>query len=43
MSRVDEPLNPAEAHMLQPWVAHYVSGNVFRKQGTGYMIIGTDL
>ena len=22
MSRVDEPLNPTEAHVLQPWVAH---------------------
>ena len=22
MSRVNEPLNPPEAHVLQPWVAH---------------------
>ena len=22
MSRVCEPLNPPEAHVLQPWVAH---------------------
>ena len=23
MSRVNEPLNPTEAHVLQPWVAHF--------------------
>ena len=31
MSRVCEPLNPTEAHTLQPWVAHYYEQRLIRE------------